>query len=74
MNSKLFSFDISDLAKGLLMSVLGALTGAISTALTNGGHIDWKITAYVAAGSGIAYLQKNFFSNSNGQPFTAEKQ
>lgn len=71
MKSKLFSFDISDIGKGFLMAVLGALISGLTVGLQS-GHIDYKPIGLGALSGGLGYLTKNFFSNSNGTPFAPE--
>jgi len=72
MESKLGKIDIKDIVKGLIVSAIGAALVAFQGALTV-GKVDWKEIGVVALGSGVAYLIKNIFTNSDGQPFSAEK-
>lgn len=71
MKSPLFSFNIQDFGKGLLMAVLGALISGLTVGLQS-GHIDYKAIGLGALSGGLGYLTKNFFSNSNGVPFSPE--
>lgn len=69
--SKLFSLNWADLAKGLVMAVIGAVLTAAYQALSIGGPIDLKAMATVALLAGLAYIIKNFFSDSQGKVFGA---
>ncbi len=61
--SKQFTINISDVLKGLLMSVLTPVITIIITSL-NAGELtfDWKKIAITALGAGLAYVVKNFFT------------
>ena len=75
--SKLFSLSLSDVWKGLIMTFLGALVSGVMTVIQSGVFaFDWitfKPILMGAIGAGLAYILKNFFSNSNGQFATKEK-
>lgn len=75
--SNLYSLDLKDLAKGLIVAVGSAVVATIQTSLQKGSlAFNWNLIGTVALGAGIAYLSKNFFtsasvknpaSNSNGR-------
>lgn len=61
--SSLFTLDLKDLGKGLLVAVGGAVIGAIETSVKVGSlTFDWKAIGGIALASGLAYLAKNFFT------------
>jgi len=63
--SKLFSLNIKDLAKGLIVSVLGGAINVVTDTLNAGSlHFDAKSITHSAIITGAAYLTKNFFTNS----------
>lgn len=68
--AKLFALKWKDVIKGFLVSILTVvLTGAM--AFLQAGQIppthDLKVLAITGLGAGVAYLIKNFFTNSEGQ-------
>jgi hypothetical protein len=67
MNSPFFNLNITDLAKGLIVSVLtSALTIIYDTVSLGSLVFDWKHIATVSLTSAVAYLLKNFLTNSSG--------
>jgi hypothetical protein len=80
MNSGLFKLTLPDWAKAFIMAVLGAVLPVIGSALqsafSSAVPFDWTSVLDSAWKTGvaaaIAYLTKNFFTNSAGQPFTSE--
>jgi hypothetical protein len=61
--SNLYSLDLKDLAKGLIVAVGSAVITTIQTSLQAGSlNFNWKLIGTVALGAGIAYLGKNFFT------------
>ena len=61
--SGLFSLNLNDLGKGLLVAVGGAVIAAIETSLKAGSlNINWPSIGSVALAAGLAYLGKNFFT------------
>lgn len=68
MKSPLFNLNWKDLLKGLIVAVFTAfLTGALSIFQT--GNIEWtwlfwQPTIYASITAGIAYLLKNWLTNS----------
>ena len=61
--SSLFSLDLKDLAKGLLIATGGAVIAAVQTSLEAGSlTFNWKNIGEVALAAGLSYLGKNFFT------------
>ena len=61
--SNLYSIDLKDLAKGLIVAVGSAIVTTIQTSLQSGSlSFNWKLIGTVALGAGIAYIGKNFFT------------
>jgi len=77
MNSNFFSLNWLDLAKGLLVAVFGAILTGVYQAIQAGSLVwtwlFWQPIILTGVGSGLAYLIKNFFSNSSGEPLKTEK-
>lgn len=47
--------------------IIDSLLTGIAAVLTGSGHIDWMLLGRIALGSGISYLIKNYYTNSDGQ-------
>jgi len=61
--SNLYSINLQDLAKGLIVAIGSAVITTIQTSLQAGSlNFDWKLIGTVALGAGLAYLGKNFFT------------
>ncbi len=61
--SPLFSLNLADLGKGLLVSAGGAAITALESAIRAGSFsFDWKTIGGVAVAAGLSYLGKNFFT------------
>jgi hypothetical protein len=61
--SSLFSLNIKDLAKGILVAVGSAVIAAIETSVQAGFlSFNWKSIGGVALAAGLSYLGKNFFT------------
>ena len=61
--SSLFSLNLTDLGKGLLVAVGGAVVTAVENIMQSGSlSFDWKAIASVALAAGLSYLAKNFFT------------
>lgn len=68
--ASLLSINWRDAAYSVLMAFLGALIAGVEQ-LINNGHIpttwvELKPVVITAIGSAVAYIAKNFFSNSAG--------
>jgi len=77
MNSNFFSLNWLDLGKGLLVAVIGAILTAVYQAIQS-GQLTWTWAFFqpivlTGVAAGIAYLIKNFFSNSSGEPLKGEQ-
>ena len=61
--SSLFSLNLRDLGKGLLVAIGGAVITAAETSLQAGAlTFSWKAVGGVASAAGLSYLVKNFFT------------
>lgn len=61
--SNLFSLNLQDLGKGLLVAAGGAVIAAVESSLQIGQFsINWKTIGSVALAAGLSYLAKNFFT------------
>lgn len=76
MKSVFGMVNISDVARGLIVAALSAALTALA-AIVNAGALpsmgDWKGIALTGIAGGLAYLTKNFFTNSEDKMFTGEK-
>jgi hypothetical protein len=68
--SSFLKLDRSDLWKGLVVAVLGAVLGALQQGLTAHGldlaAYDWSLVIDIAVSAAGAYLSKNLFSTADG--------
>lgn len=68
-NSSLFSFNVRDLVKGFLMAIIGVVITGLYTSVQAGSFpltwIEWAPIVKVGLGAGLAYILKNFFTNSD---------
>lgn len=66
--SKFLSLNIWDLIKGLIMAVLAAVLVIIKSTV-EGGSLDfnWASISQTAIVTAVAYLLKNFLTNTNGE-------
>ena len=78
--SKYAGFNQRDLVNGLVMAVIGAVTGAVLPTLQNwvtgsdwALKFDWHTIVKLSVGAAVTYLIKNFFSNSSGDFLGKEK-
>jgi hypothetical protein len=61
--SDLFSIDIRDIAKGLILAVGSAVVTTIKTSLAAGSlNFNWPLIGTVALGAGVTYLGGKFFT------------
>ena len=74
-NSDFLKLKSIDFWKGLIMAVLSsaftALVSVIQTA-TDFKTFNWQMVVLSGVGGFVAYLTKNFFSNSNGEVLKKE--
>ena len=76
MQSKLFQLNISDLSRGLVVAIITAILTALITMINENGLMfsagDFTLILQTAISAGIAYLLKNFSTNSDNQLGKAE--
>ena len=73
-NSPFLNVDLNDFAKGLIVAVLSSVLSIIYTTIHSGTlHVDWQLVFSTALTSGLGYIIKNLFTNSNGEPLTKDK-
>jgi len=77
MKSNFLNINWKDAVKGFVVAVVSAILTMVYEAIENGG-LAWTWTYWqpiVLAGilAGIAYLLKNFFTNSNDQLLKKEQ-
>lgn len=77
MNSNLGKLNVSDFAKGVLLAFLTALITGLYNAIQNGGieftWIFFKPILLISFGAALAYIIKNWLTNSSGEFLTKEK-
>ena len=68
MKSSLFSLQTKDFVKGLFIAVLTSVITIVYTSVSAGQlEFDWKTIATTALTSALAYVMKNFVTNSNDE-------
>ena len=73
ITSKFARLDLMDLAKGFLMATIAPfVVGVQQVWVGNYEIVDYKLLGLTALGSGIGYLIKNFFTQS--QEVSARRQ
>lgn len=71
--SKFLNLNSSDFIKGLIVAVLGTVISMVYSVLqTNSLEFDWKAIGMAALTSGMAYIMKNLFTNSDGKMMKKE--
>jgi hypothetical protein len=77
MNSTFGKLNWMDIGKGFLLAILAALITGVYQALQAGTiSFTWAFFQPIvlsSVGAGLAYLIKNFFTNSQGTPLAKEK-
>lgn len=64
--SNLYSLDLKDLVKGLIVATGSAVVTTIQQSLQTGSLVfNWRLIGTVALSAGIAYLSKNFLTGSS---------
>jgi membrane protein implicated in regulation of membrane protease activity len=64
--SDLFSLDLKDIGKGLIVAVGSAVVTTVQTSLQAGSlNFNWQLIGTVALSAGLAYLSKNFFTTAS---------
>jgi hypothetical protein len=76
MKSTFLSLNWADFFKGLVVAVLTPIFPIVQQSITNGVlTFDWHVIEVAAAGGFVAYLVKNFFTDTNKAAVkTLEKQ
>lgn len=76
MKTELFTLASKDFAKGLVTAVLTAILTGLYTSVQAGqlptDMASWKVIGLSGLGAGIAYLTKNWLTNSKDQILTPE--
>lgn len=68
MNSSFLALNTKDFLKGLIVAVLSAVVTILYSSLQAGDFvIDWKSIGMAALSAALAYVTKNFFTNSNNE-------
>jgi membrane protein implicated in regulation of membrane protease activity len=63
--SSFLSLGLKDLVKGVIMAALGAIAALVSASINAGSlNFDWEVMGHTALLAAIAYLAKNFLTNS----------
>lgn len=75
--SKLFTIGTVDAIKGLVVTILTLIVTMLITSI-NAGEFpvkfeEWKPILLASLGGGLAYILKNFLTNSNNQILKSEK-
>ena len=69
--SKLFSLNVRDLTKGVVVAVIAVVLGAFQQAFSTNGldfaAFDWASILNVAVTTAVAYLAKNFITSPDGK-------
>ena len=64
--SKLFSLNLNDWLKGLVVAIISAVLTLLIQQLQT-GNIDWKDVAGVGAIAGMSYILKNLATSDEGK-------
>lgn len=68
MKSTFLSLNSSDFVKGLVLSVLTTIVTIVYSSLQSGSlSFDWKSILTAALSSALAYVIKNYLTNSQDQ-------
>ena len=74
--STIFSLKVKDLIKGAIVAIVMSIITIVYTAIQNNQFPQtwdsWKTILITSLGSGLAYLLKNWLTNSNDQFLTKE--
>ena len=76
MKSDFLNLNWKDFVKGLLVAVLTAVITYLYGVIGTGDFtaIDWKMVGSTALIAALAYLSKNLFTNSEGEPLKTESE
>jgi hypothetical protein len=75
MKAKFLSLKAQDLIKSLLIFFLTTLVTGVYQLIQDNGELNWvniKVVLISSIGATIAYLTKNFLTNSEGKFLTKE--
>ena len=68
MKSSLFNLNTKDFVKGLFVAVFTSVITIVYTSVSAGElEFDWKTISTTALTSALAYIMKNFVTNSNDE-------
>jgi hypothetical protein len=68
MKSAFLSLNTKDFLKGLVVSVLTSVLTIVYTSVQAGSFtIDWKAVGSAALAAALAYITKNYLTNSEDQ-------
>lgn len=71
MNSNMFRLNSHDFVKGIVVAVLAAVVTFLGNALNAPGFdfaaFDWSTLLTVAMTAALAYLSKNFLTDTDGK-------
>lgn len=68
MKSAFLSLNTKDFLKGLVVSVLTSVLAIVYTSLQAGSFtIDWKAVGTAALTAALAYITKNYLTNSQDE-------
>ena len=76
-NSEFLKLTKADFWKGSIVAILTAGFTALSTAISGASDFasfNWQSVILGGAGGFVAYIIKNFFTNSEGETFKSEQQ
>ena len=76
MNSKLFSLNVKEIGRGLIVSISGAVITALYTGLESGVtvfDINWASVGNAALLAGLAYISQKILRNSNDELLKKDK-
>lgn len=66
--SKLFSLNIQDFFKGLVVAVISAVVTFLYNTMDSGEVVfNWKQIATISLTSALAYIIKNYLTNAEGK-------
>ena len=67
MFSAYLKLNVFDVLKGFVVSIITAVLVLINSTITSGSfEFNWTTIWQTSLTAGVAYLVKNFFTNSNG--------
>src|ERR1700690_3202059 len=66
MKSTFLSLNLTDFLKGLIVAVLTPIFPIVEESIANNSlTFNWHVIGVAAVGGFVAYISKNFFTNSN---------